>query len=260
MYRQGADTPEYWDAHWKQHPPESMEGMGVYIGFRDAIERFMPRDGPIIEAGCGNGNTARTIRSAGYDIEGVDFAPDVIEANRAIDPGGRYRVGDVRSLPYESDSLAGYISLGVVEHFDHETRRRILREAARCLRPGGVALVTVPYFNSLRFVRYGLAPRRQVPKDLPFYQYFFRRREMQAEVEAAGLRVEHVDAYDVYKGIKDTIGFRNAMDRLRARGRVWRRLVDHPPRWVRAAVGHMLLVVAVKPETPSSQAASRRAA
>lgn len=258
MYRQGADTPEYWDAHWKQHPPESMAGMGVYVGFRDAIERFMPRDGLVIEAGCGNGNTARTIRSAGYDIEGVDFAPDVIDANRAVDPKGRYRIGDVRALPYESGALAGYISLGVVEHFDDATRRQILLEAARCLRPGGVALVTVPHYNALRSMRYGVFARGDVPDGVPFYQYFFGRDEMLAEVRAVGLRIEHVDAYDAYKGIKDTIGFQDGLDRLRARGHRWRRLVDHPPRWVRRAAGHMLLVVAIKPG--QSEGALRRAA
>ncbi len=136
MYCRGADTPEYWEDHWKQHPPQMMTGMGVYVGFRWAIERYMPREGLIVEAGCGNGNTARTIRAAGYDIECLDFAPEVIAANLAIDPGGCYRVGDVREMPYASGTLTGYISLGVVKHFDDVTRRQILREAARCLMPG----------------------------------------------------------------------------------------------------------------------------
>lgn len=257
MYRQGADTPAYWDAHWKQHPPESMAGMGVYVGFREAIERYMPRDGLIIEAGCGNGNTARTIRAAGFDIEGIDFAPQVIDANRAIDPGGRYRVGDVRALEYASGSLAGYISLGVVEHFDDATRRQILQEAARCLRPGGVAMVTVPHYNALRSVRYGLLSRGAPPKDVPFYQYFLRAGELVSELRAVGLRVDLVDAYDAYKGLKDTLGCKGLLERVRASGPRWRRLVDHPPRWVRAAAGHMLLVVAIK---PGEAAALRKAA
>lgn len=259
MYRQGADTPEYWDAHWKQHPPETMAGMGVYVGFRDAIERFMPRDGLIVEAGCGNGNTARTIRAAGYDIEGIDFAPEVIGANRAIDPQGRYRVDDVRSMAYASGSLAGYISLGVVEHFDDATRREILREAARCLRPGGMALFTVPHFNALRRAKYGLSTER-APTDIPFYQYFFSRDEMLAEVRAVGLRVEHVDAYDAYKGLKDTLGCKATLDRLRAKGRRWRSLVDYPPSIVRRAAGHMLLVVAAKPWTQRQVQEQTRAA
>lgn len=247
MYRQGADTPEYWDQHWKRYPPESMAGMGMYVGFRDAIERFMPRDGLVIEAGCGNGNTARTIRAAGFNIEGVDFAPEVIAANRAIDPDGRYRVGDVRQLDYSSNSLAGYISLGVIEHFNDTQRRQILLEAARTLRPGGVALVTVPHYNLLRRLRFGLARGAPVPDDLPFYQYFFSREELVGELGAVGLRVEHVDAYDAYKGIKDTLGGKHLLDRLRARSPAWRRRVDHPPALIRRLVGHMLLAVAVKP-------------
>lgn len=247
MYRQGADTPEYWDAHWAQHPPEPMNGMGMYCGFRDAINTYMPRDGIIVEAGCGNGNTARTIRAAGFEIVGIDFAPNVIDANRALDPEGTYRVGDVRALGEASNSLAGYMSFGVIEHFSDAERRVILLEAARCLRPGGVALFTVPHYNLLRRVRFGISASRTPPVDTPFYQYFFSRSELMADLRAVGFQITHVDAYDAYKGIKDTIGGKSMMDRLRAKSPSWRRRVDHPARWVRRAAGHMLLVIATKP-------------
>jgi SAM-dependent methyltransferase len=247
MYRQGADTPEYWDAHWKQHPPEPMTGMGMFCGFRDPIEKYMPRDGLIIEAGCGNGNTARTIRAAGFNLEGIDFAPDVIEANKAIDPTGQYRVADVRNLDYESNSIAGYMSFGVIEHFTDTQRREILLETARCLKPGGVALFTVPHYNLLRRIRIGLFASHTPPKDIPFYQYYFGAHELCADLRAVGLSITRVDAYDAYKGIKDTIGGKGLLDKLRSRSVKWRRLVDHPPSLVRRAAGHMLLVIATKP-------------
>jgi SAM-dependent methyltransferase len=253
MYCRGADTPAYWESHWKQHPPQTMVGMGIYAGFRWAIEQHMPRTGLIVEAGCGNGNTARTIRAAGFDIEGLDFAPQVIEANQAIDPHGRYRVGDVRSLPYESDSLAGYISLGVIEHFDDATRHAIVREAARCLRPGGTALFTVPHFSALRRLRWGPFASRTPPGELAFYQYFFSRAELMRDVASAGLEIIAVDAYDAYKGIKDTIGGKRLLDRFRALGRRPARFVDHPPAAVRRVTGHMLLVLARKPLPASAQ-------
>jgi ubiquinone/menaquinone biosynthesis C-methylase UbiE len=44
---------------------------------------------------------------------------------------------DVRALPYRDGSVAGYVSIGVIEHFQSETRQIILQEAARVLRPGG---------------------------------------------------------------------------------------------------------------------------
>jgi SAM-dependent methyltransferase len=247
MFREGADTPAYWDAHWAQHPPEPMTGMGMYCGFRDAINSFMPRDGVIVEAGCGNGNTARTIRAAGFQIEGIDFAPKVIDANRSIDPEGVYRVADVRAMDDQSNSLAGYMSFGVIEHFSDVERRAILLEAARCLQPGGVALFTVPHYNLLRRARFGLSSSRQPPTDTPFYQYFFSASELTADLRAVGLQITHVDAYDAYKGIKDTIGGKPFMDRLRAKSPRWRRRVDHPARWIRQAAGHMLLVIATKP-------------
>lgn len=112
--------------------------------------------------------------------------------------------------------------------------------------------MTVPHYNALRALRFGLVRGVRPPVDVPFYQYFFRRVELIAELRGAGLRVEHVDGYDAYKGIKDTIGGQGVLDRVRARGRRWRRAVDSPPRWVRRLAGHMLLVVAVKPGAESS--------
>ncbi len=163
-----------------------------------------------------------------------------------FDPEGVYRVADVRHLDDASSSIDGYMSFGVVEHFADTERREILLEAARCLKPGGVALFTVPHFNLVRRLRFGFAGG-QPPKDVPFYQYFFSASELTADLRAVGFQITHVDAYDAYKGIKDTIGGKSILDRLRATSPQWRRRVDQPPRWVRRTAGHMLLVIATKP-------------
>lgn len=246
MYRESADEPAYWDALWRANPPVQAKGEPISAWFREAIETHFPRDGLIVEAGCGNGNIMRTIAGAGYEVEGLDFAPEVIEANEKVDPAGRYRVGDVRRLPYEDGSIGGYISLGVVEHFDQDERDRILREASRALRVGGAALITTPMFSPLRRARASLGGFRQSPGSLPFYQYFFDVEELAAQVEASGLRVVRTDAYDVYKGLKDTLKIKGVLD-LARRSRALRRWLHHPPRAVRLMAGHMGLVVAVKP-------------
>ena len=85
---------------------------------------------------------------------------------------------------------------------------------------------------------------------LPFYQYYFTRADLAAQIEDAGLTVVEADAYDIYKGIKDTIPaawVRGAMDRFKAMGPRCSRLLHHPPRWIRDRCGHMQLIIARKP-------------
>jgi SAM-dependent methyltransferase len=246
MHHRAAGEPEFWDRLWDLDPPRPMAGQKISLWYRRPFEAFLPRDGLIIEAGCGNGNVMRTLSGAGYVVEGIDFAPRAIEANRAVDPTGRYRFGDVRDLPYADGALAGYLSFGVIEHFDDPTRAGILAEAARCLRPGGVAVVTTPHYSPLRRLRARLGRYDHDPGTLDFYQYLFTRRDLQAQLRTAGLTPVATEAYDLYKGLKDTLGIKPWLDRWNRLGPRARRWLHHPPRPLRMACCHMLMVIAKK--------------
>lgn len=246
MHHRAAAEPEFWDRLWDLDPPRPWTGERISRWYRAPFLRHLPKEGLIVEAGCGNGNLMRTLTGAGYLVEGLDFAPRAIEANRAIDPGGRYRLGDVRRLPYEDGGLAGYLSFGVIEHFDDHTRAGILREAARCLRPGGIAVITTPYFNPLRRLRARLGCYDAGPGELAFYQYLFTRRDLEMQIRSAGLAPVRVDAYDLYKGLKDTLGIKRWLDHWNAIGPRARRWLHHPPRPMRMGACHMLMVIAEK--------------
>ncbi|HLO39586.1 MAG TPA: class I SAM-dependent methyltransferase [Phycisphaerales bacterium] len=249
MHRAAADTAAYWDAIWDSDPPRHAPSERLTRWYRDICERHLPKDGLIVEAGCGNGNIMRTFARGGWTIEGLDFAERTVRANLAIDPRGRYRIGDVRALPYEDGQLAGYISLGVVEHFSDEVRAAILQECARCLRVGGVAMITTPYFSPFRRAQARMGGFDSSVEDLPFYQYFFTRRDLCEQIEAAGMRVIETDAYDIYKGLKDTVGWpglKRSLEWFKARGPGCARMLHHPPKALRLLCGHMQLVMARK--------------
>ncbi len=249
MHRAAADTAAYWDAIWDSDPPRHAPNERLTRWYRDACERHLPKDGLIVEAGCGNGNIMRTFSRAGWTIEGLDFAERTVQANLAIDPHGRYCIGDVRAMPYEDGELAGYISLGVVEHFSDEVRAGILKECARCLRVGGVAMITTPYFSPFRRAQARMGGFDASTGDLPFYQYFFTRHDLCNQIESAGMRVIATDAYDIYKGLKDTMRtprVKRSLEWFKSRGPGCARFLHHPPRLLRSFCGHMQLVMAEK--------------
>ncbi|WP_220451148.1 DUF480 domain-containing protein [Nocardioides dongkuii] len=54
--------------------------------------------GPVVEVGCGPGRVTAYLAAAGVDARGLDLTPEMVEQARALHPGVRYDVGDLRRL------------------------------------------------------------------------------------------------------------------------------------------------------------------
>jgi len=114
-------------------------------------------------------------------------------------------------------------------------------------------MISTPYFSPLRRGRAALGrdrPRRPAPHPSDFYQFFFSGRHLRSMLRQAGLEPIATDTYDTYKGIKDTIGGKALLDRLRGLGQRAAAFIENAPRPIRCLAGHMVIVVARKPGTP----------
>lgn len=252
-YVQSAD-PEMWDRHWHQHfDPRILKGAaaGKLVTFYERpFTRWLPRDGRVIEAGCGFGHIVMALHARGYDVEGVDFARQTVDLVKTRFPDLPIRHGDATCLGGPDGRYAGYISLGVVEHHE-EGPEVFLREAWRVLAPGGIAIFTVPWFNAFRRwkARFGLYGKS--PGGLSFYQYAFARDEFLELLKAAGFAVVDHSGFDTIKGLKDEVPWVGNILKWRFVG--WRlhralgRLFAAAPR-LAGRLDHMLLVVARKPD------------
>lgn len=159
------------------------EQIGVYPA-------YLPKEGMILEAGSGLGAVLIHLCELGYNVIGLDYAVNALRAARAYDPSLRVQAGDVHALPYRSQSLHGYLSFGVLEHFPHGMGPA-LREANRVLLPDGVLVLTIPYPNIVhRLVRLKRQMLRQsVLNDDDFYESTYTRRQLEQAVTAAGFEV-----------------------------------------------------------------------
>jgi SAM-dependent methyltransferase len=111
-----------------------------------------------LDVACGTGLHGRSVADAGYRAVGLDISADQLRfARRRLEIVVR---ADARQLPLRDEAVA--VALGMFFHTDVADFAAVVRDVARCLRPGG------------RFIYVGLHPcfigpfvsRTDEPRDL----------------------------------------------------------------------------------------------
>ena len=98
----------------------------------------------VLDIGCGSGWLADRCQAAGARVLAMDIAPAGVGAARGRFPGiSDFLAGDGYYLPCADASFDAVVLSEVVEHL--EEVEMALNEARRVLKPGGRALVSVPY-------------------------------------------------------------------------------------------------------------------
>ena len=132
-----------WTEHWSP-ANQKLVSQRFFSFYRQAVfaravahfvDRYLPRRGVLVEAGCGTAETSALIRKmdGSRTLVALDLIPEVLER---CHPVMDVRVcGDIFSLPFQDDSIDGIWNVGVMEHFTHDQIDVILREFRRVLRP-----------------------------------------------------------------------------------------------------------------------------
>ncbi len=208
-YRESADNPEFWAAHWAGIDIRKTLNAArkKYLGdYANVFLNHLPKDAPILEAGCGYGRYVLALQSHGYDVVGVEFSDETVQWARQSAPDLNITVGDILNLDYPDGYFGACISLGVVEHF-REGPDCALREANRVIRPDGLMICSIPYFSPFR--RWKIRRKRFAERttEESFYQYAFTQNEFIEILKTHGFRCEKVYHHGLAKGLKDEIGW-----------------------------------------------------
>jgi SAM-dependent methyltransferase len=101
------------------------------------LEMAQLAEGLILDAGCGPGQWTNFLQEHGAEVVGVDLSPVFVERARQRFPRVPFREGTLEDLQVPDGSVGGILSWYSIIHTDPADLGRILREFARCLRPGG---------------------------------------------------------------------------------------------------------------------------
>lgn len=192
----------------------------------EIFEAHLPREGLILEAGCGLGVWVKWLNDHGRRAVGLDRYPDIVR--RARELGVDVRQGDITHLQdFASGSLAAYVSLGVIEHFE-EGPAAAIREALRVLRPGGIAVFTTPAATAMRkFIVHPLRSAvlgvlRAGGRKTYFGEYRFTRKELEGHLRAGGFEIVRTDIDEMKAGTGRHIGLFADFPVLRSASGHWR--------------------------------------
>ncbi|PLX21804.1 hypothetical protein C0584_01730 [Candidatus Parcubacteria bacterium] len=188
----------YWDAHWSKLSTNELYKIDKGSFLEKKFLKFLPKDGKILEGGCGLGQWVKILVEHGYDIFGLDFAEETVKTLNKTNPELKISKGDVFNLLLKDGGLSGYISLGVIEHFE-EGPEKIIKEMKRVLRRDGILIVTVP-FQSM-FLRFKYFFNNNQKGEGAFYQYHYNLNEMKSFFEE--FSVIDVDYFDPFKTLRD---------------------------------------------------------
>lgn len=198
-----ASGSSLWDEHWEETADKSIhfydryaKGHLGYTRLRHVFLKHLPKQGKILEAGCGLGQFVVALRARGYDCMGVDFAINTIRNLKKHFPDLPVMAEDIRHLKMKDKSLSAYISLGVMEHFV-EGPHAVLNETARVLKKGGSLIVSVP--QAFHWRRLDAHPEgTPLPDNASFYQYAFSADEFRTMLKDAGFSIKAEYGYSLH--------------------------------------------------------------
>jgi SAM-dependent methyltransferase len=154
-----------------------------------AQEHWFPFRAPgrLLDFGCGTAEFLTKMREYGWNVEGLDLSPRVVDALRQ-NSGCRAHLGTLPHPDIPASSVDAMTMWHSLEHVPFP--QEVLRAASDALRTGGILAVSVPNFASWSFRQFhehwqGLA--------LPRHLTHFTPLTLRRMVEAVGFRVLSVD-------------------------------------------------------------------
>lgn len=120
-----------------------------YLAYRDLPQliREHVRGSRALDFGCGAGRSTRFIRGLGFEVSGVDVAPEMIARANQLDPSGDYRVtpgDDFSRFPQASFDLI--TSIFTFDNIPAGDKLRLFRDLGALLDAGGkmISVVSAP--------------------------------------------------------------------------------------------------------------------
>lgn len=197
------ETKKAWDDNWKDVSMENVVNIFEYPRakiFFNLVKPFLPKDGAMLEAGCGLAPWVIKLAALGHDVFGIDYQQNCIRRIKEYDKTQKVCAADVRYIPFEDNSFSAYLSWGVIEHFA-EGPDAVLKEAYRVLKKDGKLILAVPYNNIFKIIKGPIISMQRnpvlrrifnKPGKAYYYEKYFKVLELRDVISKQGFIIEKI--------------------------------------------------------------------
>jgi SAM-dependent methyltransferase len=206
-----------------------------YAGKRDVVRHWLGQaarlrpDQVLLDCGAGTGLFAQEMAPS-CRVLVLDDHEESLRRLRERFPGEQVLQVSAQGIPLPDASVDALTALDVLEHIENDGAA--VREFARVLKPGGVAVVTVPA---------GMALWSDWDTALHHYRRY-DRRQLQALFASSDWELIHVNytntlVYPIVWGVRKWRAWRRADSKTRTEDRI-------PPRWLNRVLRHTFVGMA----------------
>lgn len=152
----------------------------------------------VLDVGCGGGFLSNYLAKMGHEVTGIDLSSSSLEAARQNDKTKtvNYLHANAYDLPFPDRSFDAVSAMDILEHVENPDR--LIQEAARVLRPGGLFFFHT--FNR-NFLSYLVIIKgvewfvKNTPKNMHVYPLFITPKELKQKCSKYQLRVETMHGF-----------------------------------------------------------------
>lgn len=208
---------EYWENYWQGDILHGKRFLYDFIAsfyrkflikqsFNYFIKKYFKKNFKVLHAGCGGGEMDVDIRNF-ISITAMDFSQNALKKYESRNKKNcEVVLGDIRNIPFKVSSFDGVYNLGVMEHFDKNDIRKILKEFNRILKPKGRLIVfwapefglSVIFFKILVYVSKNILGKKRAIFHPPEFSRLWSEKQARHLFNESGFKV-----IEYYFGMRD---------------------------------------------------------